>query len=49
MLHYLFIAMAITLALHVPASAIPNGGFVLFVFSIVLGLYAFNADYVYFL
>jgi predicted ferric reductase len=48
MLHYLFNAMAIALALHVPASAIPNGSFAPYVFSIVLGLYAFDATYVYF-
>jgi hypothetical protein len=40
--------MATTLALHVPASAIPNGGFALCIFSIVLGLCAFGATYVYF-
>lgn len=48
MLHYLFNVMAIALAMHVPASVIPNSGFAPYVFSIVLGLYALDATYVYF-
>jgi hypothetical protein len=44
-LHYLFIVFAGALVFHTPASAIPNGGFTAWVFSIILVWYFLDAEY----
>lgn len=47
-LHYLFIVFALALMFHTPKSAIPNGGFTIYVFGIVLSLYALDSLYAFF-
>eukprot|EP00339_Tiarina_fusa_P008351 CAMPEP_0117066406 /NCGR_PEP_ID=MMETSP0472-20121206/46442_1 /TAXON_ID=693140 ORGANISM="Tiarina fusus, Strain LIS" /NCGR_SAMPLE_ID=MMETSP0472 /ASSEMBLY_ACC=CAM_ASM_000603 /LENGTH=92 /DNA_ID=CAMNT_0004787455 /DNA_START=84 /DNA_END=359 /DNA_ORIENTATION=- len=47
-LHYLFIVFAGALMFHTPTSAIPNGGFTAWVFSIILVWYFMDATYCFF-
>ena len=44
-LHYLFIPFALGLALHVPLSALPNGGFAAISFGSCLVLYLLDTSY----
>ena len=47
-LHYLFLVFALALMFHTPKSAIPNGGFTIYVFGIVLSLYVLDSLYTLF-
>jgi ferric-chelate reductase len=46
-LHYFFILMAIALCYHSTQTSIPNGGFSVYVFSIILGWYFLDTLYIY--
>ena len=46
--HFLFLAFALALCFHTPVSAIPNGGFTAYVFSILLVWYMLDTFYCFF-
>ena len=46
-MHYLFYVFAIAMCFHVPPSAIPNRGFLPYVLSICIGMYAIDTFYVH--